>query len=76
MRSSSASESRCSSSDRRRGTVRDQLEPVAETELLGPLAVGGAEVADEAGDDVEPGLGAALSGTGAGRACRRSCPCA
>ncbi len=57
IRSSSASESRWSSSERRRGNVRDQLEPVAEPEALGPLAVGGAEVADEAGDDVEPRLG-------------------
>ena len=32
--------------------VRDQLEPVAEAELLGPLAVGRAEVAEEARDDV------------------------
>ena len=31
--------------------VGDQLEPVAEAERLGPLAVGRAEVADEAGDD-------------------------
>ena len=38
--------------------VRDQLEPVAERERLGPLAVGRAEVADEARDDVlEPGPG-------------------
>ena len=32
---------------------RDQLEPVAEPEPFRPLAVGRAEVADEAGDDVE-----------------------
>ena len=32
--------------------VRDQLEPVAEAERLGPLAVGRAEVAEEARDDV------------------------
>ena len=37
--------------------VRDELEPVAEPERLGPLAVGRAEVADEAGDRVEVGLG-------------------
>ena len=56
--------------------VRDQLEPVAEPELLGPLAVGRAEVADEAGDRVEPGVVRAPAGTAAGRACRRSCRCA
>ena len=33
--------------------VRDQLQPVAEPQLLGPLAVGRAEVADEARVDVE-----------------------
>ena len=33
--------------------VRDELEAVAELERLGPLAVGRAEVADEAGDRVE-----------------------
>ena len=54
--------------------VRDQLEPVAEPERLRPLAVGRAEVADEAGDDVEPGVGERGAGTAAGRACRRSCP--
>ena len=32
--------------------VRNQLEPVAEVELVGPLAVGRAEVAEEAHDDV------------------------
>ena len=34
------------------GDVRDQLEPVAEPEALGPLGVGRAEVADEADDGV------------------------
>ena len=37
--------------------VRDQLELVAEPTLLRPLPVGGAEVAEEARLDVEPGLG-------------------
>ena len=60
IRSSSASESRCSSSARRARRVRDQLEPVAEAERLRPLAVGRAEVADEAGDDVEPRVGERL----------------
>jgi hypothetical protein len=32
--------------------IGDQLEPVAELERLDPLAVGGAEVAEEADDDV------------------------
>ena len=36
--------------------VRDQLEPVAEAEPLRPLAIGRAEVADEARDGVEPGV--------------------
>jgi hypothetical protein len=34
-----------------------ELEPVTERQLLGPLAVGRAEVADEARDDVQAGLG-------------------
>ena len=54
---SRASESRWSSSERRRVTYGIELEPVAEAEPFGPLAVGRPEVADEAGDDVEPGLG-------------------
>ena len=52
IRSSSASESRCSSSERAPRRVRDQLEPVAEPLRLRPLAVGRAEVAEEARDDV------------------------
>ena len=71
--SSSASESRCSASEVGARRVRDQLEPVAEAEPLGPLAVGAAEVAEEAGDDVELRVVRAPAGTGAGRACRRSC---
>ena len=39
--------------------VRDQLQPVTEPELLGPLAVGRAEVAEEPRLDVEPALAAA-----------------
>src|SRR5581483_752916 len=39
---------------RRARRVGDQLQPVAEAEALRPLAVGGAEVADEARDHVEP----------------------
>ena len=46
MRSRSASESRWSSSTWRR-EIRVELQPVAEVEPLGPLTVGGAEVADE-----------------------------
>src|SRR5581483_2223414 len=37
--------------------VRDDLQAVGEPERLRPLAVGGAEVADEARDDVQPRLG-------------------
>src|SRR5205085_9796729 len=40
--------------------VRVQLEPVAEPELLRPVAVGRAEVADEARDDVEAAPGERL----------------
>jgi hypothetical protein len=36
--------------------VRDELEPVAEAELLGPLAVGGAEIACKSGHDIESGV--------------------
>ncbi len=36
----------------RPGGVREELEPVAEAERRGVLAIGGAEVADEARDDV------------------------
>ena len=72
--SSSASESRCSSSARRCGAYGMQLEPVAEPERLGPLAVGRAEVADEAGDDVQLRRRRAPAGTAAGRACRRTMP--
>ena len=36
--------------------VLDQLEALTQAELLGPLAVGRAEVAHEAGDRVEPGV--------------------
>ena len=57
IRSSSASESRCSSSDVRRGAYGTSSKPVAEPERLRPLAVGRAEVADEARLDVEPRLG-------------------
>ena len=40
--------------------VRQQLEPVAEREVGGPRAVGLAEVAEEARDDVETGVGKRL----------------
>src|SRR5439155_24779049 len=38
------------------GCVRQELEPVAQVERLRPLPIGRTEVAEEAGDDVEPGL--------------------
>ena len=53
----SASESRCSSSARLPRHVLDLLDPVAEPEPLGELAVGRAQAADEARDDVAVDLG-------------------
>ena len=41
---------------RRARCVRAELEAVAEPEALGPLAIGGAEVAQEPCDDVQTGV--------------------
>ena len=41
---------------RRSRRVGDQLEPVAEVELVGPLAVGAAEVAEKTRDGIDPGV--------------------
>ena len=52
--SSSASESRCSASEVERGAYGISSSRSPSAEPLGPLAVGAAEVAEEAGDGVEP----------------------
>ena len=57
------------------GRVRHELEAVAEAERRRPLAVGRAEVADEASDGVEVACWNACR-NGLGRASRRSCRCA